>query len=158
MTDNPHPKVEPEKKHRSRKKLAMGIILAALAISGLAGYLVYDNAVQHVKDRTNAMSAAENLRVTCSSGTTATGTVTIGVTNPSNYPMDATWNITIDFPGGSHATSTQSFHVEPNTVAYPKWTFRIPIIIIFGDDLYTYSVNGSFKVQGNLGSYDFSRH
>ena len=173
---------DPEVKHRSEKKLAIAIVLVALAVSGVVGYFVYDNivkanqaaiqAVAAANEKSAASSAVDNMTITCASNAydysglpyRASFTSTFGVDNPSKYPMNTTWIFSINYRNaGVFLTSAQTFHVSAHSVAYPKWRFTITSSQITALDrdstkAFRMVVDRTFTVQGSFGNYPLSRH
>ena len=133
----------PEVQHREDKRLAIAIVLVALALFGVFGFLLYDmtqpggtifQSSAAASDKAGASSAVDNLQATClstSSDTSglpysATVYITYGLSNPSRYSMDSTWRLTIDYTGaGVVLTSSQTFHVPAQGTAYPRWQFTM---------------------------------
>ena len=171
----------PEVQHRSEKNLALAIVLIVLVLAGVLGFLFYNLAQSNggifqsaaaASDRSAASSAVDNLQPTCLSTSTdtsglpysATVYITYGLSNPSSYPMDSTWRLTIDYTGaGVVLTSSQTFHVPAHGVAYPRWQFTMTSGQISSynsatNKNYVVSIDLSFTVQGTYGTYDFNRH
>ena len=170
-----------ELQHRSEKNLALAIVLIVLVLTGVLGFLFYDLAQSNggifqsaaaASDRSAASSAVDNLQATClstSSDTSglpysATFYFTYGLSNPTRYSMDSTWRLTIDYTGaGVVLTSSETFHVPAQGVAYPRWQFtmtsgQISAYNSATNKNYVVSIDLSFTVQGAYGNYDFNRH
>jgi uncharacterized protein (UPF0333 family) len=172
----------PEIRHRSQKKLAIAIVLIVLAVSGVAGYFVYDNiiktnqaaiqAVAAANEKAAASSAIDSMTITCASNTydysgmpySASFTSTFGVNNPSKYPMDTTWTFNLNYPNsGVTLNSAETFHVAAHAIAYPKWKFTLTssqITAINNDSTKAFkmSIDRTYTVQGSYGNYPLTRH
>src|SRR6267378_6444038 len=89
---------------------------------------------------------------------------TFGVSNPSRYPMDSTWRITIDYTAaGVVLTASETFHVAAQGVVYPRWQFtmtsgQVSSLGSASNQSLTVSIDRSFTVHGTYGTYDFTRH
>ena len=168
-------------KHRSQRNLAIAIVLIALAISGVGGFFIYNyvmsnrNAIQAVaaaNEKSAASSAVDGITLTCTSfavdssnpGYGASFSFTFGVSNPSKYPMDSTWTLRIDYTGaGVILSSSQTFPIAAQGVAYPKWHFTITqsqaqALASASDKSFTGSFDRSYTVHGTYGTYDLTRH
>jgi len=170
-----------EVQHRSEKNLAQAIVLIVLVLSGVLGFLFYNLAQSNggilqtaaaASDRSAASSAVDNIRATCISTSTdtsglpysATVYITYGLSNLSQYSMDSTWQLTIDYTGaGVVLASSTTFHLPANGVAYPRWQFTMTYsqISALGSATnrnFVVSIDLLFTVHGNYGTYDFNRH
>jgi len=171
----------PEVQHREDKRLAIAIVLVALALFGVFGFLLYDmtqpggtifQSAAAASDRAGASSAVDSLQATCSSTSydysglpySATFYFTYGFSNPSRYTMDSTWSLTINYPGASVVlTSLQTVHVPAQGVVYPRWQFtmtsgQISALNSSTNKNVIVSIDVSFTVHGTYGIYDFNRH
>jgi len=171
----------PEVQHREDKRLAIAIVLVALALFGVFGFLLYDmtqpggtifQSAAAASDKAGASSAVDNLQATCLSTSTdtsglpysATVYITYGLSNPSRYSMDSTWRLTIDYTGaGVVLTSSQTFHVPAQGTAYPRWQFtmtsgQISALGQATNQNFVVSIDTSFTVHGTYGIYDVNRH
>ena len=171
----------PEQKHHAEKRLAIAIVLVALALFGVFGFLLYDmtqpggtifQSAAAASDRAGASSAVDSLQATCSSTSydysglpySATFYFTYGFSNPSRYTMDSTWSLTINYPGASVVlTSLQTVHVPAQGVVYPRWQFtmtsgQISALNSSTNKNVIVSIDVSFTVHGTYGIYDFNRH
>ena len=171
----------PEQKHRSEKRLAIAIVLVVLALTGLGGFIFYNDvlngnggvlqAAAAATDKSGASNAVDGLQITCTTTSTDTSGLpysasvylTFGLSNPSKYPMDSTWRITIDYAAGVVLTTSETFHVAAQGVAYPRWQFtmtsgQISSLGSASNQSFTVSIDRSFTVHGTYGTYDFTRH
>src|SRR5439155_25247467 len=90
---------------------------------------------------------------------------TIRNSNPSNFVIDATWTIALDFPSaGWLLRNTQTFHLSPNGVAYPEFGFTItanqlnntPTSANF--TTFNVTLDGSYQVTGTYATYTPTTH
>lgn len=140
------PGAEPPK--RNTTLIIVAVVLIAVLVAGVAGYLVYQNTRQQLlqtakNSEANAANQAVNqLQFTCftnradrsqlsyTAGYGFSGYLTLyetfGVSNPTNFVIDGTWIFAIDFPSaGWVLKNTQTFHLSSNGVAYPVFAFTI---------------------------------
>ncbi len=166
--------------------LIVGIVLIAIIVIGIGGFAFYQNQQQlilqaaKVSDRDAANQSVNQLQNTCYSNRTDTSALsysygvfygyatiyeTFGIYNPTRFPMDATWSITIDFPGPSWVlTTTQPFHLVATGTGYPTFAFRITATELNNltptTDLktFTVTVDSSYLVTGSYATYTVTQH
>ena len=91
---------------------------------------------------------------------------TFGISNPTNFAIDATWTITIDYPSvGWVLSDSQTFHEDPNGgVGYPTFAFTVtgsqlnnrPSNANF--TIFTVTVDGTYQVTGAYATYTPTTH
>lgn len=166
--------------------LIVGIVLIAVIVIGIGGYAFYQNQQQLIlqaaknSEKDAASQSINQLQATCFSNRTdvsqlsysngvfygyATIYETFGLSNPTRFAMDATWTITIDFPGPAWVLNDMTtFHIGTNGTGYPTLTFRLSGNQLNNlnnmTDLKTYSVtlDGNYLVTGTYGTYTESQH
>jgi hypothetical protein len=164
----------------------VGIVLIAIIVIGIGGYAFYQNQQQVIlqaaknSDRDAANQSVNQLQNTCFSNRTDTSTLsysngvfygyatiyeTFGIYNPTRFPMDATWSITIDFPGPSWVlTTTQPFHLVAAGTGYPTFAFKVTSTELNNltptTDLktFTVTVDSSYLVTGTYATYTLTQH
>ncbi len=159
------------------------IVLIVLSVGGTVAYLAYTDMVKAneaaaraaalTNDKSGASSAVDNVQITCSSHSydtsslpyTATFYITLGAFNPSSYPMDTSWTLTVNYPdAGVVLTDSQYFHIPAQATAYPKWEFLMTYGQISAlnnassNQSYRVSLDRTFTVYGSYDNYDFTSH
>ncbi len=90
-----------------------------------------------------------------------------GLSNPSKFPIDATWTIGIDYTLVALVLSdTESFHLSASGAAHPIFVFKITAVQLNGlsgrisTDFQTYTVvlDGNYAVTGSYGTYHPTQH
>jgi hypothetical protein len=172
---------------RNTALIIVAVVLIAVLVLGIGGYLLYQQGQQRVlqaakNSEANAATAAVNqLQFTCFSDRTDNSTLhatasgfsgyitvyeTFGISNPTNFLIDATWTITIDFPSaGWTLVDSQTFHESSNGgVAHPTFAFRVT-----GSQLNTtphnanftifqVTLDGTYQVTGTYANYTPTTH
>ena len=166
--------------------LIVGIVLIVIIVIGIGGYAFYQNQQQLVlqtaknTERDAANQAPNQLQATCFSNRTdvsnlsysngvfygyATIYETFGISNPTRFAMDATWTLTVDFPGPRWVlTDTTPFHIVGSGTGYPTFAFRLT-----GNQLnnlnnmtdfktYTVTADSSYLVTGTYATYTVTQH
>jgi hypothetical protein len=168
--------------------VVVAVVLIAVLVVGVGGYLLYQQGQQRVlQDAKNSDANAANqsvnqLQFTCFSNRTDvshlsyaqgygySGYITVyetfGISNPTNFAIDSTWTITIDYPSvGWVLTDSQSFHEAPNGgVAYPAFAFTVtgaqlnnrPTNANF--TIFTVTLDGTYQVTGAYATYTPTTH
>jgi hypothetical protein len=166
----------------------VAVVLIAVLVAGVGGYVLYQQGQQHVlqaakNSEANAANQAPNqLQFTCFSnrtdnshlyGNAASGfsgylTVyeTFGISNPTNFPMDATWTITLNFPSASWTlVDSQTFHEAPNGgTAHPTFGFTITGSQLNSTPhnanftIFTVTLDGTYQVTGTYANYTPATH
>ena len=182
----PTPSAPASTSRRNVALIVVAAVLIVLLVGGVAGYLFYQNNQQQIlqtakASEANAANQAPNqLQNTCFSNRTDSSSLygqypyysgqitvyeTIGVHNPTNFKIDATWTITLDYPRASWVLSNaQSFHLPPDGTAYPTFAF-----VVTGNQLdntpsnadlsvYTITQDGSYTVTGTYATYNPTTH
>ncbi len=178
--------------HRRSRRLILGIILAiilATSVAGVFGYTMYQNNQQSIlqaakNSELSAVNQAINqLSTTCTSPRFDTSTLVrtnppsgymtlylkVGVYNPSQYPMDVTWSITINYPSITVTISTtHSFHLDAKSTSYPEFPFQISAtqVAAFGAfagtstgiPQFTVTLDGAYSVTGTYSTYHINQH
>jgi hypothetical protein len=150
---------------RNTALIIVAVVLIAVLVLGIGGYLVYQQGQQRVlqaakNSEANAANQSVNqLQFTCFSNRTDSshlsytqgygysGYTTVyekfGISNPTNFAIDATWTITLNFPSvGWVLTDSQTFHEAPNGgVAHPEFAFTVT-----GSQLNTKPSNANFTI------------
>jgi hypothetical protein len=167
-------------------KLIVGIVLVAIILIGVGGYAFYQNqqqlALQAAKnsEKDAANQSVNQLQPTCFTNRTDTSNLsysngvfygyliiyeTFGISNPTKFAMDATWTLTLDFPGPSWVlTNAQTFHMIANGVGYPTFAFRVTGTQLNNltptTDLTTFTVtlDSSYQVAGSYATYTETQH
>jgi len=172
----------PEQKHHAEKRLAIAIVLVVLALTGVGGFIFYSTvlngnggvlqAAAAATDKSGASNAVDGLQITCTTTSTDTSGLpysasiylTFGVSNPSKYQIESTWTITYDYAAaGVVLTTSQTFHVPAQGVAYPRWQLtmtsgQLSSLGSSSNPSFTVSLDRTFIVHGSYGTYDFTRH
>jgi hypothetical protein len=183
----PIPQVPPAPK-RNTAQIVVAVVLVAVLILGVTGYALYQNHQQQILQaaKNSEANAANNsvnqLQFTCFSNRTDashlsytqgygySGYITVyetfGISNPTNFAIDATWTITIDYPSvGWVLTDSQPFHEAPNGgVAYPAFGFTVtgtqlnnrPSNANF--TIFTVTLDGTYQVTGAYATYTPTTH
>jgi hypothetical protein len=91
---------------------------------------------------------------------------TFGISNPTNFSIDATWTITIDFPSAAWVlVDSQTFHEAPNGgVAHPTFGFTVtgsqlnntPHTANF--TIFQVTLDGTYQVIGTYANYTPTTH
>jgi hypothetical protein len=162
-------------------KLIVGIVLIILLLAGVGGFVLYNNAQQQVlqaaktSDRNAANQSINQLQPTCISVRTDSSTLygspgsysgyrtvyeTLGINNPTRFAMDATWDLTLNYPVVHWILSdTESFHMSANGAAHPIFNYRVS-----GSQLnnlppnpdltkFTVALTGTYVVTGSYDTY-----
>jgi len=165
--------------------LIVGMVLIVIII-GIGGFAFYQNQQQLVlqaaknTERDSANQVPSQLQATCFSNRTDVSTIsmsngvlygyatvyeTFGISNPTRFAIDATWTITIDFPGPSWVLTTSSpFHLSATGTGYPTFAFRLTSTQLNNltptTDLktYTVTVDESYLVTGTYATYTVTQH
>jgi len=179
------PVVAPRK---SRIGVITGLVLVALLVTGVGGYLVYNNAQQQVlfaaknTEQTSANEAPSQIQFTCFAITpdgshltydqythTYAGYALIsekfGLSNPTRFAMDASWTLTIDFTSLSLVlTSTEPFHLAPNGAAHPIFAFQVTGAqynsLPSNPDFskFTTTLAATYAITGTYSTYNLTQH
>jgi len=168
--------------------IIVAVVLIAVLVLGVGGYLLYQQGQQRIlQDAKNSDANAANqsvnqLQFTCFSNRTdsshlsytqgfgysgyATVFETFGISNPTNFAMDVTWTITIDYPSvGWDLSDSQTFHEAPNGgVAYPMFGFTVtgsqlnnrPANANF--TIFDVTLDGTYQVTGAYATYTPTTH
>jgi len=167
---------------RNTALIIVAVVLIAVLVLGIGAFLVYQSHQQQVlqaakNSEANAANQAPNqLQFTCFSNRTDTSHLsytgysysgyiteyeTFGISNPTNFAMDVTWTITLDYPSaGWVLRNSQSFHEAPNGgVAYPTFAFTVtgsqlnntPSNANF--TIFYVTLEGSYHVTGTYATY-----
>ena len=168
--------------------IIIAVVLIAVLIVGVGGYLLYQQGQQRIlQDAKNSEANAANqsvnqLQFTCFSNRTdsshlsytqgygysgyATVYETFGISNPTNFAMDVTWTITIDYPSvGWVLSDSQTFHEAQNGgVAYPIFGFTVtgsqlnnrPSNANF--TIFDVTLDGTYQVTGTYATYTPTTH
>ncbi len=178
--------------HRRSRGLILGIILAiilATSVAGVFGYTMYQNNQQSIQQAAKnsellaANQAINQLSVTCTSSRSDTSTLVrtnppsgyitlylkVGVYNPSQYPMDVAWSITINYVSiAVTILTTHSFHLDAKSTSYPEFPFQISATQIAafgafagtstGTPQFTVTLDGAYSVTGTYSTYHVSQH
>ena len=178
----------PSAPHKSRLPLIIGIILVILLVGGVAGYMFYNNQQQQVlqaaknTEQAAANQAPDQMQFTCLAVTTDMSHLTVdpyyhtasgymlvnekfGLRNPTRFPIDAKWAMTIDYTSVNLILSTTTpFHLPANGVAYPVLAFQITAAqltsLTSNPDLskFTVTLDGTYAVTGTYSTYNLSQH
>ncbi len=166
--------------------LIVGIVLIAVIVIGIGGFAFYQNQQQLIlqaaktSDRGAANQSVNQLQNTCYSNRTdvsnlsysngvyygyATIYETFGIYNPTRFAMDATWTITIDFPGPNWVLTTSSpFHLVATGTGYPTFALRITdtqlnnLTPTTDFKTYTVTLDSSYLVTGTYATYTVTQH
>jgi hypothetical protein len=109
--------------------------------------VLYNNAQAQIlqaaktSDRNAANQSIDQLQPTCLSVRTDSSTLygspgsysgyrtvyeTLGISNPTRFPMDATWALTLNYPSvGWVLADTETFHLSANGTARPIFNYRV---------------------------------
>jgi hypothetical protein len=109
--------------------------------------VLYNNAQAQIlqaaktSDRNAANQSIDQLQPTCLSVRTDSSTLygspgsysgyrtvyeTLGISNPTRFPMDATWALTLNYPAvGWVLADTETFHLSANGTARPIFNYRV---------------------------------
>lgn len=168
--------------------IVVAVVLIAVLVAGIGGYALYQQGQQHVlQDAKNSEANAANqaptqLQFTCFSNRTDTSHLsymqgygysgytavyeTFGISNPTNFAIDATWTITINYPSvGWVLSDSQTFHAAPNGgVGYPTFAFTVtgsqlnntPSNANFTN--FTVTLDGTYQVTGAYATYTPTTH
>ncbi len=179
----------PSAPKRSRSGLIIGVVLIVLIVGGGVGYFLYwNNQQQQIvlqAAKSSEQSAANQLpnqiTFTCLTVTTdnshltysqysgysgyLTLSQTVGLSNPTNFAMDATWKFTYDYTSvGLTITSSSSFHMAAHGVAHPVFIFTVTgqqyNSMPANPDLskYTGSLDATYQVVGTYSTYSVPQH
>jgi hypothetical protein len=173
---------------RNTAVIIVAVVLIAVLAVGAAGYFIYQNDQAQVlqtakNNEANAANQAPNqLQFTCFSSRTDNSTLfgnrangfsgyvtiyeTFGVSNPTNFAMDATWTITLDFPSAYLVlTNSQTFHEGSNGgLAYPVFAFTITGTQLNSTPsnanltIFTVTLDGTYLVTGTYATYTPTTH
>jgi hypothetical protein len=165
--------------------LIVGIVLIAVIVIGIAGFAFYQNQQQLVlqaaknSEKDAANRSVNQLQAKCFSYsvdlshiTNLTGTPngymtiseTFGIFNPTRFVMDATWTLTIDFPGPAWVLAASSaFHLSANGTGYPDLLFQVTaaqLSNLHGASLSNFSVtlDGTYTATGIYSTYHLTQH
>ena len=167
--------------------IIVAVVLIAVLVAGVGGYALYQQGQQHIlqaarNSEANAANQAPNqLQFTCFSnrtdnhisGNASTGfygylTIyeTFGISNPTSFPMDATWTITLNFPSaGWTLVDSQTFHEGPNGgTAHPTFGFTITGSQLNNTPhnanftIFTVTLDGTYQVTGAYATYTPTTH
>lgn len=177
----------------SRRKtllIVLGVVLIVLIVLGVGGYMLYQqNQARILQDAKNseanaAKYAPYNLQTTCFSNRTddthlsysvtngfktyygyATVYETLGFFNPTRFPIDATWTVTLDYPSARWVlTDVEGFHLASNGTAYPVFAFTVTAYTLNNTpananfSIYHATIDGTYRVMGTYATYDASTH
>jgi len=150
---------------RNTALIIVAIVLIALLVAGVGGYIVYEQGQQRVlqaaknSEANSANQAVNQLQFTCFSNRTDSSHLsytqgygysgyttvyeTFGISNPTSFAMDVTWTITINYPSvGWVLSDSQTFHEAPNGgLAYPVFAFTVT-----GNQLNNRPANANFTI------------
>jgi len=180
------PIIPPAPAPKRNVALIVGIVLIAVIVIGIGGFAFYQNQQQLIlqaaknSDRDAANQSVNQLQPTCFSNRTDVSHLThmngvfygymtiyetFGISNPTRFAIDATWTLTIDFPGPNWVlTNAQTFHMATNETGYPTFAFQLTgnqlTKLSPSTDLKTYSVtlDGSYLVTGTYATYTVNQH
>ena len=182
------PIIPPAPPPKRNVALIVGIVLIAVIVIGIGGYAFYQNQQQLVlqaaknSEKNDANQSVNQLQPTCFSNRTDTSNLsynttnrvfygyltiyeTFGISNPTRFPMDATWTLTFDFPGPSWVfTDTQTFHIIADGVGYPTFVFRITATQLNNltptTDLKTFTATADsiYQITGTYATYTVTQH
>ncbi len=166
--------------------LIVGIVLIAIILLGVGGYVVYNNAQQQIlqaaknSEQNTANQAVDQLRATCLTVRTDSSHLygysgsysgyrtvyeTIGVNNPTKFVMQTTWHLTLSYPSvGWVLADTESFHLSATGTAYPIFSFQVS-----GSQLnnlppnpdfttFTVTLDGTYAATGSYATYNLNQH
>jgi len=168
---------------RNTALIIVAVVLIAVLVLGIGGFLVYQREQQQIlqaarNSEANAANQAVNqLQFACFSNRTDSSHLsgsrtygfsgyltvyeTFGVSNPTNFGMDVTWSITLDYPSAGWVLSdSQTFHESPKGgVAYPIFAFTLtgsqlnstPSNANF--TIFYVTLEGSYHVTGTYATY-----
>jgi len=168
---------------KSNTRLIVGVLLVVVivvAAVSLGGYFVFVNSQQMI-DKAAALQAPNKLQTTCLTATVDNSTLrwsgyaysgyeraidTLGVSNPTSYPMDIDLTFTLAYPrvNWNLVSPSPTFHLAPNNIGYAHFTFIIsasqlnslPANPDFSGA--TATLDGTYSVTGTYGTYSVTQH
>jgi hypothetical protein len=176
----------PAPRGRNTAAIVVAVVLIAVLVVGVSGYLIYNQEQQQVlqaakNNESNAASQAINeLQFTCFSNSTDNSHLqytqgigysgyliqydTWGIMNPTTFSMDVGWTLTYDVPSAYliYSNSQSFYEAAHGGTAYPRFAFTITatqlnnIPSTADFNEFTVSVEGSYVVMGTYGTYNLT--
>jgi hypothetical protein len=164
--------------------LIVGIVLIAILLLGVGGYVVYHNGQQQILQATKnseqnaATQAINQLQPTCLSVRTDSSQLygspgyysgyrtvyeTIGINNPTRFVMDTTWDLTLKYPSvGWILADSVPFHLSANGTAHPIFNFQVSASQLNNlppnPDLTTFTITltETYSITGSYATYNLT--